>query len=183
MTRDSVSEFRGKVSMTVKGSSYDNADGIIETNNTTYKNQDLSYNFADFEIMSSFRGKERTISINSPDIINGEVSGQFKIVDILKLAENSVGSIYTNYVAYEVEEGQYLNFRFNIYSKIAAVFYKDLILGNNTFIEGRMETDKTGFELTFNSPEIKFQDYFANNNFNFHNFVISFNLSIKLERH
>ncbi len=163
VTRDSVSEFRGIVSMTAKGSSYDNADGTIEINNTIYKNQDLSYNFEDFEIVSSFRGKERTISINSPDIINGEVSGQFKILDILKLAENSVGSIYTNYVANEVEEGQYLNFRFNIYSKIAAVFYKDLILGKNTFIEGRMETDKTGFELTFNSPEIKFQDYFANN--------------------
>jgi len=163
VTRDSISEFRGIVSMTAKGSSYDNADGTIEINNTIYKNQDLSYNFEDFEIVSSFRGKERTISINSPDIINGEVSGQFKIVDILKLAENSVGSIYTNYVANEVEEGQYLNFRFNIYSKIAAVFYKDLILGKNTFIEGRMETDKTGFELTFNSPEIKFQDYFANN--------------------
>ena len=62
-----------------------------------------------------------------------------------------------------VDEGQYLSFRFNIYSKIAAVFFKDLTLGKNTFIEGRIETDEKGFELTFNSPEIKFKDYFANN--------------------
>ena len=56
-----------------------------------------------------------------------------------------------------------MDFRFNIYSKIAAVFFKDLTLGKNTFIEGRMETDEKGFELRFNSPEIKFQEYFANN--------------------
>ena len=40
---------------------------------------------------------------------------------------------------------------------------KDLTLGKNTFIEGRVETDERGFELTFNSPEIKFQEYFVNN--------------------
>ena len=182
VTRDSISEFRGLVSMTAKGSSYDNADGTIEINNTTYKNQDLSYNFEDFDIVSSFRGKERTVSINSPDIINGEVSGQFKIVDILKLVENSVGSIYTNYEAYEVEEGQYLDFRFNIYSKIAAVFFKDLTLGKNTFIEGRVETDEKGFELTFNSPEIKFKDYFANNiNVSINNSNPLFNTFIEID--
>lgn len=163
VTRDSISEFRGIVNMSAKGSSYDNADGAININNTTYKNQDSRYRFKDFDIVSSFRGKERTITINSPDIIDGEISGQFKIKDILKLIENSLGSIYTNYVANEVEEGQFLTFRFNIYSKIATVFFKDLTLGNNTFIEGEMATDERGFKLTFNSPEVKFQDYFVNN--------------------
>ena len=109
------------------------------------------------------RMSERTISINSPDIIEGKITGQFKIKDVLNLIENSVGSIYTNYMPNEVEEGQYINFSFNIYSKIVTVFFKDLTLGKNTFIKGRIETDERGFDLTFNSPEIKFQDYFANN--------------------
>lgn len=163
VTRDSISEFRGLVSMTATGTTYDNAVGTINIKNTTYKNQDSRYSFQDFDIVSSFEGDERTLAINSPDIINGRITGQFKTMDILKLVENSVGSIYTNYVPNEVEDGQYIDFRFNVYSKIAAVFYKDLTLGKNTFVEGRIETDEKGFELTFNSPEIKFQDYFANN--------------------
>ena len=163
VTRDSISEFRGLVNMTATGSTYDNAIGSINIKNTTYKNQDDQYRFQDFDIVSSFEDKERTLAINSPDIINGKITGQFKTKDLLKLVENSVGSIYTNYVSNEVEEGQYLNFRFNVYSKIAAVFFKDLTLGKNTFVEGRIETDEKGFELTFNSPEIKFQDYFAHN--------------------
>ena len=162
VTRDNISEFRGLVSMTAKGSSFDNAIGEININNTTYKNQDGNYSFQDFDIVSSFADNERTISINSPDIINGKITGQFKSKDILGLIENSVGSIYTNYIPNAVEEGQYINFRFNIYSKIAAVFFKDLTLGKNTFIAGRIETDERGFDLTFNSPEIKFRDYFAN---------------------
>ncbi|WP_257022738.1 translocation/assembly module TamB domain-containing protein [Winogradskyella forsetii] len=163
VTRDSISEFRGLVTMSAKGTTLDNAIGAINIKNTTYKNQDESYSFQDFDIVSSFQDDERTIAINSPDIINGQITGQFKTKDILGLVENSVGSIYTNYIPNKVDEGQYIDFRFNIYSKIAAVFFKELILGKNTFIEGRIETDEKGFELTFNSPEIKFKDYFANN--------------------
>ena len=163
VTRDSISEFTGLVNMTATGSTFDNASGAINITNTTYINQDNTYNFQDFDIVSSFEGDVRTISINSPDIINGYIRGQFKTNDILDLVENSIGSIYTNYVPDEVEEGQYIDFKFNIYSKIAAVFFKDLTFGENTYIEGRVETDERGFELTFNSPEIKFQEYFANN--------------------
>lgn len=162
VTRDNLSEFKGLVSMTAVGSTYDNVSGAINIKNTTYVNQDGSYEFQDFDIVSSFEADERTIAINSPDIINGNIKGEFKTKDIFKLVENSVGSIYTNYIPNEVDEDQYIDFKFNIYSKIAAVFYKDLTLGKNTFIEGRIETDEKGFELTFNSPEIKFQEYFAN---------------------
>ncbi len=161
--RDSISEFRGLVTMTATGTTIDNAVGAINIKNTTYKNQDSDYSFEDFDIVSSFDNNERTLAINSPDIIDGKITGQFKTKDILGLVENSVGSIYTKFVPNVVEKDQYINFRFNIYSKIATVFYKDLILGKNTFVEGRIETDEKGFELTFNSPEIKFKDYFANN--------------------
>lgn len=163
VTRDSISEFKGLVNMTAVGSTYENASGAIKIKNTTYNNQDSSYKFEDFDIVSSFEGSERTISINSPDIIDGKIKGRFRTRDVLKLVENSVESIYTNYIPNDIEKGQYIDFRFNIYSKIAAVFFKDLTLGKNTFIEGRVETDEKEFELTFNSPEIKFQEYFANN--------------------
>ena len=147
--RDSISEFRGLVNMTAVGSTFDDASGKVRIKNTTYKNQDSRYRFEDFDIVSSFEGDERTISINSPDICRGNIKGKFKIEDLPKLVENSLGSIYTNYQPFEVEEGQYMDFRFNVYSKIAAVFFKDLYLGKNTFIEGRVETDERGFELTF----------------------------------
>ncbi len=162
VTRDSISEFVGIVNMAVTGSNYDDLRGKIDVKNTTYKNQDNNYGFKDFSIVSTFEKDIRHIKINSPDIISGQVKGKFKIEEIIKLAENSLGSIYTNYKPHEISDGQYLNFDFSIYNQIAAVFDKNLNLSPNTKIKGRIETDEKGFELDFTSPKISFKDYVAN---------------------
>ncbi|WP_299116582.1 translocation/assembly module TamB domain-containing protein [uncultured Winogradskyella sp.] len=161
VTRDSVSEFRGFVDMAVTGSTYDNLRGKINVKNTTYINQDKNYSFKDFDIVSSFNEDIRTIAVNSPDIINGQVKGKFNIEEIVKLSENALGSIYTNYKPHDISEGQYLDFNFKIYNQIAAVFDKNLNIGPNTRVKGRVETDEKGFELEFNSPRISFKDYIA----------------------
>ena len=63
--------------------------GKINVKNTSYKNQDKRYAFKDFAIISSINNGERSITIDSPDIIDGQVKGKFKIEEIIKLAENS----------------------------------------------------------------------------------------------
>ncbi|WP_245577784.1 translocation/assembly module TamB domain-containing protein [Gelidibacter mesophilus] len=160
--KDSISIFKGIVIMDMDGSSIDDAFGNLTFQNTTYINENDDYYFDDFEITSKFHDAERIIEINSPDIIEGEVRGIFKIRDIGRLVENSIGSIYTNYIPHKVETEQYLDFNFTIYNKIVEVFYHDLELGKNTFVKGRIESDQRGFNLTFKSPKIKLLDYFAN---------------------
>ena len=160
--KDSISIFKGTVVMDMDGSNVDDAYGTLTFQNTTYINQNDDYYFDDFEITSRFNAGERIIEINSPDIIQGEVRGIFKINDMRKLVENSIGSIYTNYTPHKVKSNQYLDFNFSIYNKIVEVFYHDLKLGKNTYVKGRMESDQKGFDLTFKSPQIKLMDYFAN---------------------
>lgn len=162
ITKDSISEFRGMVTTAMKGSNIDDAYGTLNFQNTTYINEQGEYYFKDFAIESQFNGDKRTITINSPDIVEGQLSGNFRFRDIGKLVENSVGSIYTNYVPNKIETDQYLEFDFRIYNKIVEVFYHELELGPNTRIKGRMETDEKQFNLSFNSPQIKLFDYFAN---------------------
>ncbi|WP_299228173.1 translocation/assembly module TamB [uncultured Psychroserpens sp.] len=163
VTKDSTSIFKGDVTMSMKGSGIDDAFGTLNFKNTTYKNENNDYYFEDFAITSTFQGEKRLLKINSPDIIQGTMNGKFKFKDLGKLVENSVGSIYTNYVPNVVDSNQYVEFNFKIYNKIVEVFYHDLKLGANTTVKGRIETDEKGFNLTFNSPQIKLKDYFANN--------------------
>lgn len=163
ITRDSISEFRGLVNMKITGSTLDDFQGTADVKNTTYKNQDNTYSFKDFSVISTFKDEERSIAINSPDIITGTAKGKFKIREIFNLIENSVGSIYTNYKPHDVEQGQYLNFNFNIYNQIATIIDKNLSIGSNTQIKGRVETDEKGFELEFKSSKVAFKKYFANN--------------------
>jgi hypothetical protein len=160
--KDSVSVFKGVVNMSVKGSGIDDAFGSLNFKNTTYINEHDSYFFEDFIITSEFKNEQRTLKINSPDIIEGTMKGNFKFKDLGKLAENSLGSIYTNYSPYKIETDQYVEFNFKIYNKIVEAFYHDLELGPNTTIKGRLETNEQHFNLTFNSPQIKLKDYFAN---------------------
>ncbi len=163
VTRDSISEFKGLVDINATGSSYEDFNGAVNVKNTTYKNQDDTYKFTDFSVTSEFSNNERIIKVNSPDIAEGQAVGKFYIKDVIKLIENSVGSIYTNYKPHVVEEGQYVNFNFNIYNQIASIIDKDLKLAPNTKVKGRIETDEKGFQLEFNSPRIAYKNYFANN--------------------
>ncbi|WP_347926213.1 translocation/assembly module TamB domain-containing protein [Pontimicrobium sp. SW4] len=161
--KDSISIFKSNVSMNMNGSSYDDAYGNISFENTLYKNQNDEYYFKDFAISSRFDKDVRYIEVNSPDIVKGSLNGKFVFRDIYKLLENSLGSIYTNFKPHDIASNQFINYKFNIYNKIAEVFYPELELGSNTYFEGRVESDAKKFSLEFNSPQIKLQDYFANN--------------------
>ncbi len=159
--RDNTSIFKGFVEMKMVGTTLDDAVGSIEFDNTYYKNEHDEYFFDDFQITSSFVDKERYINVNSPDIINGQLSGVFSFKDIGYLFENAVGSVYTNYRPHKVDADQYIDFNFKIYNKIVEVFVPDIELGSNTYIKGRVESDEKEFKLTFKSPKIKLFDYFA----------------------
>lgn len=164
VSRDSLSIFKGFVDMNLKGTSINDVFGEIEFNNTSYKNQNDTYFFNDFKIVSSFNASnERLITVNSPDIIEGKLSGKFMFEDVRYLIENSVGSLYTNFVPHEIEGDQYLDFNFKIYNKIVEVFFPKIELGKNTFIKGRLENQDKDFKLTFKSPQIKLYEYFADN--------------------
>lgn len=159
---DTLSIFKGVLAMSMKGSNIDDAFGSLNFKNTTYINENDSYYFNDFSVESKFENNIRILNINSPDIIEGSVSGNFMFKDIGKLIENSLGSIYTNYVPNKVGDNEYLDFNFKIYNKIVEVFYPNLNLGPNTFIKGRVESNEKGFKFTFRSPQIKLFNYFAN---------------------
>ena len=156
ISRDSISIFKGDVIMNMKGTNIDNVSGNIMLINTSYKNQNDLYYFDDLNVNSSFdEQRVRTIAVNSPDVINGEVSGKFKVSEVAALIENSIGSIYTNYRPNTITNNQYMEFDFNIYNKIVEVFYPEITLAPNTFIRGRVESDESEFKLTFKSPKIE----------------------------
>ncbi|NNC50568.1 MAG: translocation/assembly module TamB [Flaviramulus sp.] len=161
--KDSISMFSSNVKMNMNSSSFDDAVGKIEFKNTVYKNENDTYYFDKFDISSRFEGNMRYVEFNSPDIIEGELKGQFLFKDVPKLFQNSIGYIYTNYIPYKVKTNQSIDFNFKIYNKIVEVFYPTIELGKNTYIRGRVESNEQNFRLTFKSPKIKLLDYFANN--------------------
>lgn len=154
LKRDSISVFTGKVVVDMDGKNINDVVGTINFNQTFYQNEREYYYFDDFTITSSFKGKVRTIEINSPDIINGRITGEFLIEDIPNLFQNGIASIYANYIPQEVTTNQYIDYEFEIYNKIVDVFVPQLKLGDNTRVRGSVSSDESKFKLDFRSPEI-----------------------------
>ncbi len=158
--RDSISVFTGKVVVDMEGKTIDDVVGTINFNQTFYQNEREYYYFDDFNITSSFEGPVRTIEINSPDILTGQISGEFLIADIPNLFQNGIASIYANYIPQEVTTNQYIDYEFVIYNKIVDVFVPQLKLGDNTRVKGSVSSDESKFKLDFRSPEVLlFENY------------------------
>jgi len=156
ISRDSISILKGDVILNMQGNDLEDMAGNIYLVNTTYQNQNDLYYFDDLSVISSFDEEgTRTIAVNSPDVLDGQVTGNFKIAEIGALIENSLGSIYTNYRPNVITTNQYMEFDFDIYNKIVEVFYPEVTLAPNTFIRGRVESDESEFRLTFRSPKIE----------------------------
>lgn len=154
-TNDSISILKGDVVVNAAGNSLDNFKGDIFVNKTTYTNSKSTYLFDDFTINSSFdENKNRMITINSPDIVQGKIEGKYKYNQLQQLIENSLGSLYTNYKPNKVEKGQFLNFDFSINSKIVEVLFPQVSIGEHTKVSGVINSDKNEFKLNFNSPQI-----------------------------
>ena len=152
---DSVSIFKGNVNIDISGNSLDNIIGDISFTKTIFQNKNDTYYFDDFKVSSSFENDStRTIDINSPDIITGYMKGNFRVKELGRLVQNSLGSIYTNYRPFEISDGQTLAFNFKIYNKIVDVFFPAVQFDPNTFIRGNIIADSGDFKLTFKSPSI-----------------------------
>lgn len=154
VTRDSIAVFTGNMIVDMEGNSIDDVAGIINFNRTFYQSERDYYYFDDFTVASSFENEERTIRINSPDIVRGEISGKFLIEDLPNLFQNGVASIYANYKPKEVTTNQYVAYDFEIHNKIVDVFVPQIKFGDNTRIRGKVYSDISKFELDFRSPEL-----------------------------
>ncbi|MEM6717759.1 MAG: translocation/assembly module TamB domain-containing protein [Bacteroidota bacterium] len=152
--RDRISILKGDMVLDLVGNTIDDMAGDIFFKKISYTNQNATYGFENFSIHSEFNEDIRTLTVDSPDIIGGTVTGRFHFDEVLDLVQNSVGSIYANYRPIEVLPNQYLNFNFKIYNKIVDVFLPDVELSKNTWLRGSIIGDENKFNLTFKTPQI-----------------------------
>ncbi|MFC0519147.1 translocation/assembly module TamB domain-containing protein [Mesonia maritima] len=180
--RDSTAIFKGDLKMNMRGTNLDNAKGSIYLENASYKNQKSTYTFEELTVTSTFTGNERKITVNSPDIIDGEIVGEFNLKDIPSLFKNAIGSLYANYKPIPIESYQYLDFNFNIYNKIVEVVLPQVQLAPDTFIKGSVESQESDFKLTFRSPKITaFENVLSNVNLQVDNDNPLFNTYLEID--
>ena len=153
-TRDSISVLKGNIKIDIEGNTFDDIIGKAVFKNILYTNQEEEFNFKEFNISSSLKDSIKKIDLVSEDIANGSLSGNFYFSELFSVAQNALGSMYSNYVPYAVEPNQYLDFNFTIYNQIFTVFFPDISIDENTKIKGKIKADKNQLKVTFSSPKI-----------------------------
>lgn len=154
-SKDSLSVLKGDIVVKASGNSIENIIGNVHINKTVYQNQKQTYFFDDFDINSSFdQNQVRTIKVNSPDIVEGSIVGQYQFSQLKNLVTNSLGSLYANYRPLKVNKGQFLKFDFVIYNKIIELLFPEINIGSNTIVKGNINSDNQEFKLNFDSPKI-----------------------------
>ncbi|WP_245945952.1 translocation/assembly module TamB domain-containing protein [Flavobacterium magnum] len=181
--KDTISIFKGDIRMDISGTTVDNMRGKVNIAQASYQNRKDNYIFDDFTLESSFDNQGvRTISINSPDVVDGKVTGKFRFAELGKILQNSAGSLYTNYKPNRVTKGQFLKFNLSIYNKIVEIFYPGIEVGSNTFVRGSINSDESDFKMNFSSPDIKaFDNEFQKVSLNIDNKNPLFNAFIEMD--
>ncbi|WP_243456773.1 translocation/assembly module TamB domain-containing protein [Polaribacter batillariae] len=153
-TRDSISIVKGDVTLDIEGNNLDDIVGKATFRNVLYTNEKKEYKFKEFDVTSSVKDSIKTIEVVSEDIASGAISGKFSFEELPKVAQNALGSIYTNYNPYPVTPNQYLDFNFTVFNKIVNVFFPSISIDDNTKLKGKINSDKNLFKLTVSSPRI-----------------------------
>jgi hypothetical protein len=156
--RDPVADFKGKLNINLKGNSLDELKGQLLFNSFEYKNQLDSFKFEELTVVSSFQQSQQTITIDSPDVISGNLVGNFKLTKLPKLFSEAIENLYFKSEKDTSRNYQYVNFDIDIYNKIVEVFFPDIQVSANTFIKGSIDTSENGFSLNFRSPLIGVYD-------------------------
>ncbi|OYU84567.1 MAG: DUF490 domain-containing protein [Flavobacterium sp. BFFFF2] len=153
--KDSIGVFRGNLRCLVDGTKLDDIIGNLDLKDASYQNRKDLYFFDQLHLNASFDEQgERTILIQSPDIVKGKVVGKFRFADLRKLAENCMGSLYTNYKPNPVQNGQYVNFDIQLFSKFVEIFYPDITIAPQTVVRGKLSSETKNFRLNVSSPYI-----------------------------
>ncbi|MDT8347697.1 MAG: hypothetical protein RQ756_07830, partial [Flavobacteriaceae bacterium] len=152
--RDTIANLTGEISINLKGKSIDDFVGSIDLLNGKYQVPNHQYSFTDFSITSTMDDGIKTIVINSPDIIEGEIIGNYKIERLPSLFQNALASVYSNYQTIEVTEKDFIEFDLEIHNQIVELFIPEVKLSENTRIKGNISSQDAKFILNIKSPEI-----------------------------
>jgi hypothetical protein len=152
--RDTLSIFKGKIDVDLKGTTLNDVTGNIALKNVSYENQIEKYAFNQLSIISKFENEKRRIDIKSDDVVSGYIEGVFRIEELPEVFQQSIENLYFNKKPNNDKNFRYVDFNISIKNKIVDVLFPDVKIKPNTFISGSIVKDENIFKFRFNSPQI-----------------------------
>ncbi|RRO14005.1 translocation/assembly module TamB domain-containing protein [Flavobacteriaceae bacterium 14752] len=155
--KDSISIFKGSFKIDVKANSIDDAVGLIKFNDFNYKTSFDTYDFKDFELKSEINNGLHNISINSPDVIDGRIYGNFNPSKLPEFIDISFRNLYFKDVIKNQYANKNINFEFKINNKVVEAIFPEISIAPQTFINGNISSNEDEMKLRFIAPQIRYK--------------------------
>ena len=147
--------FSGDIDLALQGNTIDEMIGDLYIEQGKLITPQKTHVFSNLAAQSRLVNDVRVINLSSEDVASGLMIGKFNPTELSKLIQNALGSQYKNFIPNEVSPGQYVDFNLNVKGKIAtALLGEDIIVDDNTFVKGKINSDKERFKINIRAPLI-----------------------------
>ncbi|WP_127343979.1 translocation/assembly module TamB domain-containing protein [Ancylomarina longa] len=160
--KDLKSELSLSINANFTGSGVDNANGIIEINNTNYKNSLGEFSLNKLTINSFTSPDFKRLTLES-DVSDAKVEGNYEVGSLI----SSIANMAYYYLPAYAPNKDYTkidstnNFKFSLHLKdvdsITKVLYPDINLASHTNLDGIIVAKDHKLEMHFNSPSLSVQ--------------------------
>ncbi|GGE20055.1 translocation/assembly module TamB [Psychroflexus salis] len=182
-TRDSISEIAGNVNINMQGKDINDLTGNIDLNNFIYRNENELLEFSNFKLTSRIEDDIKYIEVDSPDAIEGSLTGIFELTELPEITLNAFRNLYYRKKPVSLEKFAYVDFQFNINSKIVEAIFPQVRFDPGTSLEGSIVANENYFRLNFISPEIEaYNNVFTNINLQIDNKDPLLNTLVNIEK-
>lgn len=157
--------FMGTPEQQIVSGRFDGRMGMSDINDlqldTTLQNIQLNlgkdnYQISNAEIKALIQDNKRTLYIDAPGLIKGEIEGKFNLADLTKMIENGINKILVSRKVQNSFNGQNFTMNFDVEEGLIKLFSPDLDLPNGANINGNYIGDTNDLILNINADQLKY---------------------------
>ncbi len=99
----------------------------------------------------------RTIKVDAPSAVQGEISGKFNLADLADMVQNGIGKILVGPEPKKIYRGQSFQLAFNIEQSLMNFFAPELRLSNGAEVSGSFNGNTNDLILNVDVPKLVYQ--------------------------
>ena len=142
----------GKISMT----HLNDLNLDAELKNINFAHTAQKYHIPQAKVKAFFENGNRIVSVNAPNIINGQIAGKFNLDDLAGMMQNGIGKILVGSSPKKTYPNQSFTMDFQVNEDLISIFVPDFHLPNGASISGSYQGDSDNLILNVDAQSLKY---------------------------
>jgi len=154
LRQDTLAQIRFAASADMRGNSVDNLMGRLQIRNLLYRRTGQEYKLKFLNLISSAKGTEKEIRIESDKAVNGFMRGNFAVSRLPLMFRQVLGTVFPGFKPRKSTTNESVRFRFKFDTNLLQILDPSVKFTRNTLIKGRISTKDNYIHTDVESEEL-----------------------------